>query len=868
MEKRLNLLDAFPIYGYEAPILVSKERGCLSIPLQLELPEIYTLDSKDYLNLNRMVSGILEILGENCLLHKQDLFFGETYSMDRQRLERDFFETEDERYFKDRPFLEHRCYLAIHKVPKNYIGRTPIGANSFLKKERRFYGQSYVPGEYLDGDTMADFEARVGAVNDLINDSGLMSSKILDSEGLFGRSGYYDCYLEAGYGEGTGRDIDFSEHGLRVGEKQGQYFTLENLDQFSKEDMAFHEYFGKYSTGDNLFPIGNLFSLGFRIPQEHIVNQYIYIPEKEKAMAKLRSKAKRLDKYARNRKGDKNSTYRDQIHEFQQHILNEHKELVYYHLNVLGLSSSKKSFRSMCNSVRSAFRKLGIHAKENTVDRKNLFFGGILGNGIGLSMELFSPFSSEMAASLWYFEGGYRNRMHGPHGLRMVDRATGKPLLVSLYRDPEAKDWIFNRGMLIASGSGGGKTFFANAYLFSEYREGAEILILENGNSYDKLLDHLDGVVIENDDKNPFTFNPFMLDPGDMVEKDGQKMLTEHKLTQLIALVYLLLGRKDTTTDDGHDSAVIQTIIELLVQGYYRDQFLKDNPDNSFNTFYEYSERHLERLLDSKGIRMEVFDPNLFLLLLGKYAHDGPRAYLLNSRDKRIAQLGRERLVYFKLENLIENEQLFPILAFLMIDVFDKKLKDPKKLSLNKILVVDEAWNLFDNPIMANYFDAKSRMARKYGGQPIFISQKVSDFVKSKYIGNTIVVNSHIKVLLDLGEFGNSFGEIQRLLGLNEKQKQLILSINKDLPIGRKLREMAICWKDRVKVFGLETSLPTKCLFETNPNEKAKINRLHERHGRVWQRTANAYKQLQNELAESGSGNLNGIDYNPKNKKR
>ena len=104
MEKRLNLLDAFPIYGYEAPILVSKERGCLSIPLQLELPEIYTLDSKDYLNLNRMVSGILEILGENCLLHKQDLFFGETYAMDRQRLERDFFETEDERYFKDRPF--------------------------------------------------------------------------------------------------------------------------------------------------------------------------------------------------------------------------------------------------------------------------------------------------------------------------------------------------------------------------------------------------------------------------------------------------------------------------------------------------------------------------------------------------------------------------------------------------------------------------------------------------------------------------------------------------------------------------------------------------------------------------------------------
>ena len=353
----------------------------------------------------------------------------------------------------------------------------------------------------------------------------------------------------------------------------------------------------------------------------------------------------------------------------------------------------------------------------------------------------------------------------------------------------------------------------------------------------------------------------------DTVDKGGEKVLTEHKLTQLIALVHLLLGQQGNGKEDGHDDAVTKTIIELLVQGYYREQLGKSQTEYSFNTFYDHTSKYLGPLMDAKGIRKEVFDPNVFLLLLGKYAHDGPRGYLLNSRDQRISGLSRERLVYFKLGNLINNEQLFPILAFLMIDVFDKKLKDPKKLSLNKILNVDEAWDLFDNPIMASYFDAQSRMARKFGGQPIFISQKVSDFVKSKYIGKTIVVNSHIKVLLDLGEFGNSFEEIQQVLGLNEKQKQLILSNNKDLPIGRKLREMAICWKDRVKVFGLETSLPTKCLFETNPNEKAKITRLHKKHGHVWERTANAYKQLQTELAESGSENLNGSDLNPKYRK-
>ena len=125
MEKKMSLLDAFPIYGYEDPILVAKERGCVCIPLELELPEIYTLDGSDYQALNRLVSGIIEIMGEHCLLHKQDIFFGEAYAMDENRLYRDFFETEDEIYFKDRPYLEHRSFLAIHRVPKKLLFQGP-----------------------------------------------------------------------------------------------------------------------------------------------------------------------------------------------------------------------------------------------------------------------------------------------------------------------------------------------------------------------------------------------------------------------------------------------------------------------------------------------------------------------------------------------------------------------------------------------------------------------------------------------------------------------------------------------------------------------------------------------------------------------
>ncbi|KKM88218.1 hypothetical protein LCGC14_1261020, partial [marine sediment metagenome] len=139
------------------------------------------------------------------------------------------------------------------------------------------------------------------------------------------------------------------------------------------------------------------------------------------------------------------------------------------------------------------------------------------------------------------------------------------------------------------------------------------------------------------------------------------------------------------------------------------------------------------------------------------------------------------------------------------------------------------------------YFNSQSRMARKLGGQPIFISQKVDDFTSSKLIKDAIVVNSHIKVFLDMRDFAQSFDKIQSIMGLGEKQKQLILSLNRDIPKDKKLREVAICWMDRVKVYGVETSLEEKCIYETNPVESGKIKRLHRKNHNNWELTAKAY---------------------------
>jgi len=842
MERIADMMDVFPIYGYERNSLISKEKACLTIPLRLELPEVFTLDQRDYNTLNGLFFNIIDILGPNKILHRQDHFFEERYRPIPQRSNGDFMEIGNERYFEDRPFLNAEHYLFISLVPTGYFKYGPTRVNSFLSKKRDFFLDRTIPKEFLHRDLLLDFETKVESVSNILNGSGLIRSEIMGYDTLFDDGGLYAKYFSLSISNRNLPDIDFSNNSIRIGEKQARFFTVENLDQFTKEYLGPYELYGKFTTRHNRFPIGNLFSIGFKIPQEHIINQYIYIPEQERALKGLRKKAKRFDQFSNGKKDDSNGIYADQIREFNTDILENHKEIVFYHLNVLGFNSADGDHGKMCSAVADGFKKLKINAKENNIDRKNLFFAGVPGNAVGLPSDMYMPMSSDMAASLLYFEGGYRDGSKGIDGLRLIDRVSGRPLSVSLYREPERNHWIFNRGMLIASGSGGGKSYVANHYIASELRQGAEAIIMEDGNSYERITMVFGGTIIEHDDKQPFTFNPFKLDAYDTFEKDdGSRALTETKVINLVTLLKLITGDDRGVFGDTMSNEVKNTVLENLLPGYYSHMWETGNTDFRFDTFYEYCQIHLKVLVGAKRISKEVFDPDVFLFLLEKYYKGGPREKLLNREDERIAHLGEERLVYFKLGKLIDNELLFPITALMVMEIFDKKLLDRDKLAINKMMVVDEAWKALSRKEFEDYFNSQSRMARKYGGQPIFISQKVDDFIASEVIKNAIVVNSHIKIFLDMGDFENTFENIQEMMGLSEKQRQSILSLNKDLPPDRKYREVAFCWKDRVKVYGVETSLVEKCIYETNPMESHKINELFKKNHNNWELTAKDY---------------------------
>jgi hypothetical protein len=106
--------------------------------------------------------------------------------------------------------------------------------------------------------------------------------------------------------------------------------------------------------------------------------------------------------------------------------------------------------------------------------------------------------------------------------------------------------------------------------------------------------------------------------------------------------------------------------------------------------------------------------------------------------------------------------------------------------------------------------------------------------VSSQIIRQTIISNADVKILLDQSKFANKFDEIQALLGITEKQKAEILSINKGHEPGSAYKDLWIgLGSTHSKVYRLEVSLEEYYTYTSDQRDKVLIGRYVEKYGDV-----------------------------------
>lgn len=75
----------------------------------------------------------------------------------------------------------------------------------------------------------------------------------------------------------------------------------------------------------------------------------------------------------------------------------------------------------------------------------------------------------------------------------MADRLTGKPIHLDISDLPMKRGIITNRNKFILGPSGSGKSFFTNHMVRQYYEQGAHVLLVDTGNSYQGLCELIKG---------------------------------------------------------------------------------------------------------------------------------------------------------------------------------------------------------------------------------------------------------------------------------------------------------------------------------------------------------------------------------------
>ncbi len=264
-----------------------------------------------------------------------------------------------------------------------------------------------------------------------------------------------------------------------------------------------------------------------------------------------------------------------------------------------------------------------------------------------------------------------------------------------------------------------------------------------------------------------------------------------------------------------------------------------------FNSFYEFLKEEFVQVLKNDNVQDKDFDVSNFLYVLRPYYKGGEFDYLLNATEN--IDLLQQRFIVFELDNIKDHPILFPVVTIIIMEVFISKMRKLK--GIRKIILIEEAWKAIAKEGMAEYIKYLFKTVRKFYGEAIVVTQEVEDIISSPVVKQAIINNSDCKILLDQSKYQNKFDQIQELLGLTEKEKALILSINKANDPSRKYKEVFISLGGIVsKVYRTEVSPEEYLAYTTEEKEKIRVQEYARKHSGNLER---AILELSNDFKHS-----------------
>ncbi len=178
----------------------------------------------------------------------------------------------------------------------------------------------------------------------------------------------------------------------------------------------------------------------------------------------------------------------------------------------------------------------------------------------------------------------------------------------------------------------------------------------------------------------------------------------------------------------------------------------------------------------------------------------------------------------------LHHKILLPVVTIIIMETFISKMRRLK--GVRKVILIEECWKALTSANMSEYIRYLFKTVRKYFGEAIVVTQEVDDIISSPVVKTTIIDNADCKILLDQRKYMNKFDQIQAMLGLSEKEKAQILSINLANDPARLYKEVWIGLGGvQSAVYATEVSAEEYLTFTTEEREKMEVFALAEKLG-------------------------------------
>ncbi|RZJ84200.1 MAG: TraG family conjugative transposon ATPase, partial [Chryseobacterium sp.] len=343
MKEAINIL---PIYKIEHSCILSYS-GDITIAFKATLPEIFSLSDRDYEAYHQAWVKAIKVLPANSIFHKQDWFLMENFKADFEKKGQDFLSRSNERFFNERPCIQHSCYV--------FLTKKPVGRKASSSAVSNILRRSIVPAQTTSPLLIADFLDKAGQFERILHDSGFVGLERLNDDDLAGtanKAGIIEryCFLLGEKDMPIIRDIHLHD-GIFIGEKKMEIYTLadtENLPAFCGSRINYEP----YSTDKSKYSIGFASPLGQLLKGNHILNQYVFLGDAQKTIKRLEAKKLRLQSlssYSR-----ENSISRDAVNDFLNEAVAFGRLPVKSHINVLAWSDDPMEQKEIKNRVSSA----------------------------------------------------------------------------------------------------------------------------------------------------------------------------------------------------------------------------------------------------------------------------------------------------------------------------------------------------------------------------------------------------------------------------------------------------------------------------------------------------------------------------------